>query len=142
MKKLLICFLLFVVAACPKDSGVIIQKDEAIKNLEQQIILLKAENSKRESDLQGIIKSLQYDLHVEKKKLEILSCESGFRHDGIFGDNGKSYGIAQFKQKTFVYLRGLSGNMKLKYMNKEDQKWLLDWAIRNGQVHNWTCAKK
>jgi hypothetical protein len=78
----------------------------------------------------------------ERVKLDILACESGFRHDGIWGDGGRSYGIAQFKQRTFKWLSGLAGRPDLRWANKHDQLYLLDWAIENGYARHWTCYGK
>jgi hypothetical protein len=80
-------------------------------------------------------------LAKERVKLDILACESGFRHDGIWGDGGRSYGIAQFKQRTFRWLSGLAGRNNLRWANKHDQIWLLDWAVENGYAKHWTCYR-
>lgn len=85
---------------------------------------------------------IQTDLWVEKEKLVILSCESKFRHDNLWGDNGKSYGIAQFQEITFNELKKRADKPRLKWKNQADQLWLLDWALRNGYASKWTCSTK
>lgn len=75
----------------------------------------------------------------------IIQCESSNRHEGIWGDiNYKypAYGIAQFQERTFNWLAKLSGEKGLSWKNKQDQIWLLNWAIENGWGHLWTCYRK
>jgi hypothetical protein len=84
----------------------------------------------------------RYDLGIERTKLQILACESGVRHDGVWGDGGKSYGIAQFQHATFKWMRDQSGRPELKWMSQADQLWLLDWALRRGYGRYWTCYGK
>lgn len=72
----------------------------------------------------------------------ILDCESDFRHDDLYGDNGMSYGWAQFQFKTFRWLKKLSGLNHLNYEDKEDQVTLLAWALANGRGGEWSCYHK
>lgn len=88
---------------------------------------------------------LEYDWTVEKEALQIVMCESGGHHDGIWGDLDKphpAYGIAQFQRRTFEYFKKLAGRPGLKWKNKDDQLWLLKWALVNGHAGHWTCDKK
>lgn len=85
---------------------------------------------------------VSFDLEVEKEKLSILLCESGIKHEGVWGDGGESYGIAQWQYATFKDLRELAGRPWLKWKNRDDQIWLLDWALRNGYGKYWTCYSK
>src|SRR3989304_2583573 len=39
----------------------------------------------------------------------ITTCESGRRHNGIWGDNGMAYGIAQFWEATFYSMAKQAG---------------------------------
>lgn len=84
----------------------------------------------------------RFDLEVEQEKLAILLCESNIRHEGVWGDGGRSYGIAQFQQATFNDLKKEAGRPQLRWMDREDQLWLLDWALRNGYGEYWTCYGK
>jgi hypothetical protein len=93
-----------------------------------------------EKDLRLKVAKLTEDVRVSREMLTILSCESDFRHDGVFGDNGKSYGIAQFKKKTFDYLKHKSGRDDLKWTSKKDQLWLLEWSIRENYARYWSCS--
>jgi len=94
----------------------------------------------------GIIKQnlsdVAWELVIEREKLSILTCESGIRHEGIWGDGGKSYGIAQFQEPTFRHLKQLAGKPDLVWWKKNDQIWLLDWSLRNGYGRYWTCYQK
>lgn len=83
----------------------------------------------------------EMDAEIEREKLRILTCESGIRHEGIWGDGGRSYGIAQFQYPTFDDLRSQAGRPDLRWKNMNDQLWLLDWALRNGYGRYWTCYK-
>lgn len=73
---------------------------------------------------------------------DIVACESSGRHKGLWGDGGKSYGIAQFQKNTFYYLAKKAGVSGLKWKSREDQLWLLRWSIDNGYGDNWTCYQK
>ena len=71
---------------------------------------------------------------------KIMDCESGDRHEGIWGKAGE-YGIAQFKKNTFYWMSGLAGLKNPDWKNREQQIWLLEWALKNGYEEHWTCYK-
>lgn len=73
----------------------------------------------------------------------VIMCESGFRHDGVFGDSGKAYGIAQFHKPTFEMWNKERG-VDLDYYNLEDQLDLMAWAFSKGELYkkHWTCYSK
>jgi hypothetical protein len=103
--------------------------------------------SKDVSVLQADVKALskqaeilKVNLQVEQEKMIILTCESKFRHDGMWGDNGKSFGIAQFQKVTFDELKKRAGRPNLNWYDMNDQLFLLDWSIRNGYAEKWTCS--
>ncbi|MEK6744264.1 MAG: hypothetical protein AABZ15_11660 [Nitrospirota bacterium] len=85
---------------------------------------------------------------VEKEKLSIILCESDYnRNNGTirhtaWGDGGKSYGVAQFQFRTFNDLRTQAGRPDLRWKNRDDQIWLLDWALRHGYGKYWTCYSR
>ena len=81
----------------------------------------------------------EYELDLEREKLSIILCESGVKHQGVWGDGGKSYGIAQFQLATFRELRAEAGRPELRWKNRDDQLWLLDWALRHGYGKYWSC---
>lgn len=86
------------------------------------------------------------EMRLEAQKLKILQGESGCRHYDragkiIRGDGGRALGIAQFHRATFENLKKLAGRPELSILDKDDQLWLFDWAIRNGHAHNWTVAR-
>lgn len=86
--------------------------------------------------------SVTRDIPFEKQKLQILKCESDYRHDGLWGDGGKAYGIAQFHKRTFNRLKVEAGMPQLRWKSLQDQLRLFDWALRNGHAGAWTCASK
>lgn len=88
---------------------------------------------------------LEYDWKLEKIVSQIVMCESGGRHEGVWGDLDKphpAYGIAQFQRRTFEHFKNMAGRPELKWKNKDDQIWLLKWAIKNNLAHHWTCYKR
>lgn len=89
----------------------------------------------------------EYELEIEREKLSIIICESDYYKNGVikhegWGDGGKSYGIAQFQLATFRDLRAEAGRPELRWKNRDDQLWLLDWALRHGYGKYWTCYGK
>jgi hypothetical protein len=72
----------------------------------------------------------------------ITKCESGDKHNR-WGDGGRAYGIAQFHERTFNWMRKLAGHPELQWKNEADQKWLLIWAINHGYGKHWNrCYKR
>lgn len=78
----------------------------------------------------------------DKLKIKILNCESNLKHKNIWGDNHRSYGIAQFQLRTFNYLKNRANRKELKWKSIDDQLWLFDWSLKNGYAKNWTCYRK
>lgn len=73
---------------------------------------------------------------------EITRCESNDRHDR-WGDEGAAYGIAQFHERTFNWMRKLAGHPELQWKSEHDQRWLLTWAIEHGYGKHWQrCYRK
>lgn len=72
---------------------------------------------------------------------EIIECESGWEHEGIWGKAGE-YGIAQFKERTFYWMAELANFQNANWFNKEHQLYLLEWALENNLGKHWTCYKK
>lgn len=73
---------------------------------------------------------------------EVAMCESSLRHDGVYGDGKKAYGLYQFHKQTFDLFKEKSGMKDLNYENMEDQTKLAMWAFKNGYGSHWTCYKK
>ncbi|MBI5643322.1 MAG: hypothetical protein HY954_07590 [Deltaproteobacteria bacterium] len=72
----------------------------------------------------------------------IIWCESRGRHDGVWGDAGKSYGIAQFTESTFFELSQKAGMDGAEWKSKEDQLMLLAWGMENGYGYKWSCWRR
>lgn len=78
---------------------------------------------------------------------DVIACESTWRHydaNGriLVGDKHlpiQAYGIAQFQIRTFNWLKDLAGRPELSWKIKDDQIWLLRWAIDNGYGSLWSC---
>mgnify|MGYP001558805881 CR=1 FL=1 len=81
-------------------------------------------------------------LSIEKIVADIIVCESGGRHDGLWGDVGRSYGVAQFNEETFYRFVKKSGAGKLDWKDRNDQIFLLRWAVSNGYGPSWSCYDK
>lgn len=98
----------------------------------------------------GIYRGRMLEREMVEKKLEpfvvdaakVIACESAGKHDGVWGDGGKSYGRFQFQRKTFVYLARLSGIEGLEWKNERHQFILFRWAWENGHAKEWSCYKK
>ena len=73
--------------------------------------------------------------------VNIVNCESSGRHDAV-GDDGISYGIAQFRKETFYEFAKQSRIKGLRYRNPAHQLILLNWALDNGYGYRWTCYRK
>lgn len=78
----------------------------------------------------------------ETSMIATLRCESEFKHDGIYGDNGKAYGIAQFHEATFNEFKDRAEMPGLDYKSMEDQIQLMAWAFANNSAYHWTCWRK
>lgn len=73
---------------------------------------------------------------------EIIQRESSGKHDGIWGDAGKSYGIAQFQEKTFYWLAEKAGLQNPDWKDETQQIALLAWAVKNGHGGLWTAVRQ
>jgi hypothetical protein len=105
-------------------------------------ITAELEKKDRQADALKIsLNIMQYDLDIEKEKLNIIICESGGRK-GIWGDGGKSHGCAQFQRPTFTWMKKEAKRPDLQWKKWADQLWLLDWALRHGYGKHWTCYRK
>jgi hypothetical protein len=78
---------------------------------------------------------------VAEMVMIVTNCESSNRHEGIYGDGGKAYGIAQIWEATFHRLARTMGRPELRWKDKRDQLIVLSWAIRNGYGKEWTCGR-
>lgn len=74
--------------------------------------------------------------------IEVLKCESGLRHDGVYGDKGLAYGIAQFHKGTFDVFKKEAGVPSLDYKNQNHQIELFAHSIANGKASHWSCWRK
>jgi|GEM_PF-3471881 len=112
---------------------------------------MKAERDRLFADLRQcmeekniLVKRIE-ELNKEMKTLRILDelarCESGYRHY-VWGDNGKSYGILQFQERTFKYLAKKAGMDGLNWNDSVDQIVLAKWAINNGYGKYWSCFNR
>ena len=86
--------------------------------------------------------------HAADQKLmhRILMCESSFRPDAI-GDDGVSRGIAQFRKETFYEFAEMAqieriGFGKPRWINPQQQIYLLAWGLDHGYGNRWTCYRK
>ena len=74
----------------------------------------------------------------------VMMCESKMVHN-TWGDLDyphHAYGIAQFQERTFTWMKEMAGRPELHWKNKKDQIWLLEWAIENDYGKYWTCYRK
>ncbi|MBI3812950.1 MAG: hypothetical protein HY279_00580 [Nitrospinae bacterium] len=109
-------------------------------------------NSIAISVLQRKIDGLNEELKHRKIVQRVIDCESSGRHEGVWGDGGKSYGIAQFQKRTFYYLAAKAlksphppffmAGQRGDWKDREDQIQLLTWAVKNGYGNLWSCYKQ
>ena len=81
------------------------------------------------------IVSERYGL-VSEMMINVAYCESGLRHEGVWGDDFTSYGCWQFQRKTFD--RYCAGN----WFNFNDQTECAAKMFSNGLAPHWTCFKQ
>lgn len=71
----------------------------------------------------------------------VIQCESSGKHDGIWGDNGKAYGLLQYWEETFYRHAKQAGLKNAQWKNQGDQIALFLWALENGKGREWTCYR-
>lgn len=88
-------------------------------------------------------------LSVAQDQIESLAivqaltlCESGNRHEGVWGDGGKSYGRWQFQEASFQYLADRAGLPGLDWQDAQAQTVVGAWALTNGYTRWWSCWSK
>jgi len=78
---------------------------------------------------------------LDKLTTDVIECESSGRTT-VYGDDGDAFGILQFHQKTFNWLKKKSGMKNLKRSSPIDQIKLFQWAVRHGYGGLWTCYRE
>lgn len=80
--------------------------------------------------------------------MKIMKCESSLRSD-VWGDDGKSFGIAQFRKETFYEFAAMAREeMKAaklwpaSWYHPQHQVFLLNWGLDHGYGNRWTCYRK
>lgn len=129
--------LLFIIGV---QFGIHKGKELQIEDFRLQISYMKNKLTNAEERIKVMEERLKEAEH-KKIVVAIIKCESDGRHN-VYGDGGRSYGIAQFQKATFHWLAGKSGMKGLKWKDRDDQIQLLTWAVRNNYGHLWTCYKK
>lgn len=82
-------------------------------------------------------------VHADELPLavQIVACESAGR-ENVWGDNHKSFGIAQFQRVTFKTFKRRAGMADADWRNSYDQLMLLQWALAHNHGWHWTCFRK
>lgn len=91
--------------------------------------------------MERLQRDIQAETRLREQVLAVIACESSGRHDGVWGDSGKSYGLTQLQKPTWEYLSAKAG-IQGHWQDKNDQVRLLGWAIQNGFGNHWTCWRK
>jgi hypothetical protein len=80
--------------------------------------------------------------------MNVMQCESSLRYS-VWGDDGKSFGIAQFRKETFYEFAAMARKeMKAenlwpaRWENPQHQAFLMNWGIDHGYGNRWTCYRK
>lgn len=112
------------------------------KTEREAIVQEQAENGALIDEMREKIDALESEIATREEMAKIIECESGGRHDGIWGDGGRAYGITQIHKGTFYELAGKAEIKGLDWKNKHDQITLLRWALEHGYGDHWTCYRK
>ncbi len=87
-----------------------------------------------------LIKKYSTEYNISYKLVsKIIYCESRGKINAI-GDNGLSYGVAQFQKPTFNWMKKKLGK-RLDYKSESDQIELLSYALSKGWGRNWTSYR-
>jgi hypothetical protein len=73
--------------------------------------------------------------------LSVQRMESDYRHDGIWGDEGESYGRWQFQLDTFNDFKKASGMNHWNWTCWQHQDEAARWAFDNGFARRWTAYR-
>ncbi len=96
----------------------------------------------REDEAEAVIR---HRIELLLTTQSIIMCESGGKHDGVWGDSNLKYpvyGIGQFQERTFYWLAKQAGFKKVSWKKVDDQLRLLLWAVDNGYAGLWTCYRR
>jgi hypothetical protein len=133
--------------------GLAIQKNcEPIRKLNDNVLTAFNSSLQIKEQTMGLV---MFDLTEEVEVVtktdaiveNIIQCES--QNQMVWGDlnyyekgvNIRSYGVAQFQERTFNYLKGLANADQLNFYDRDDQVYLLKWAIENGYGYLWSCYR-
>lgn len=86
--------------------------------------------------------ALEKEIETHEIVLQIIGCESDFRHINVWGDGKTSYGIGQYKRKTFYWLAEKAGMTNLNWKDRQHQITLMKWAVEHGYAELWSCYNK
>ena len=138
MNKLFMSFVIFLFGIMAGYGWSHYHQNTAVMNLKQEI----RENQKYIDSLQNSIHLMERELEIEDIVQKIIACESSHRYD-VWGDGGKSFGPAQFQQRTFKWMKLQAGKPYLQWKNPKHQIYLLKWALQNGHERHWlNCYRK
>lgn len=89
-------------------------------------------------------KNLQAEVKFVLETSQLIQCESGNRHDEVWGDNNKAYGLFQFWEGTFndFVKEANMEDMKMDWKSPEHQFRVWKWAYYNGKLNHWSCYKE
>lgn len=76
-----------------------------------------------------------------RRLAKVAFCESSFRHEGVYGDKGRAYGVFQFWKSTFDYFASKAQAEEMNYYSMDDQIQLAVYAYKTKQMSHWTCYK-
>lgn len=73
--------------------------------------------------------------------VQIVACESAGR-ENVWGDDHKSFGIAQFQRVTFNEFKRRANMPDARWSNPYDQLTMLRWALAHHLGRHWACWRK
>lgn len=89
--------------------------------------------------------SIQAEEKFLIETINLVICESGNKHEGVWGDNGKAYGRFQFWKIGFYDLVEKTDNqdLKLDWQDPTHQYFVYKEAYKKQIVSKyWTCYRK
>lgn len=98
----------------------------------------------RQADVKEYFTTAQDEERFIIETINLVICESGNKHEGVWGDNGKAYGRFQFWKIGFDDLVKITGNedLLLDWQNSTHQYFIYKQAYKKQLTSKyWSCFR-
>ena len=98
----------------------------------------------RQADVKEYFTTAQDEERFIIETINLVICESGNKHEGVWGDNGKAYGRFQFWKIGFDDLVKITGNedLLLDWQNSTHQYFIYKQAYKKQLASKyWSCFR-